>query len=47
MTKLIKSLWKRITEKCYCPNCGWFIACDECSAQYDEIDGELSKAEKR
>jgi len=28
-----------------CKKCGWLVACDECSEEYDKIDRELKRLE--
>lgn len=30
-----------------CKKCGFFVACPECSAEYDRIDRELRRKEGR
>ena len=37
---------KRIMAKSSCPNCGWLLACDECSERYDHVDEDIDHHDK-
>ena len=40
MWNFLKTLVRKL-KNTDCPDCGWLVACDECSKRFDVIDEEL------